>query len=220
MLPFELAEVGSTVFLALSLLPFALSATEEPGPDNDYGRDEIWGNDGIMPWTSLLGGDGLEGWDIHEHSPVWSREEDTIIAAPPGDSMHADLFQGDESWDNYELKVQTTLVNDAMLQIQFRKSDQGFYQLGMLPGLHAFQIGSLDPDGGRRRLDVVNHVIEEGREYHILIAVRGHSITSYIDGQLVNRVTDDTHSAGGVAFGIWGKRSAARFRDPMVRLYG
>lgn len=218
MLPFDLVEVGSTVFVALSLLPFLLSAAKEPGPDNDYGRDEIWGNDGIMPWTPLLEGNGLEGWDIHEES-VWSREGDTIVASPPGDHMHGDMFRGDGSWENYELKVQACLVDGAMLQIQFRKSDAGFYQLGLLPGLHAFQIGSLDPDGNRRRLDVVNHVMERDREYHILIAVRGHSITSYIDGQLVNRVTDDTHSAGGVAFGVWGKRTAARFRAPMVRLY-
>ena len=63
-------------------------------------------------------------------------------------------------------------------------------------------------------------MIEKGREYHVLIAVRSHSITSYIDGQLVNRVTDGTHAGGGIAFGVWGKRTAARFRDPMVRLYG
>lgn len=218
MLPFEIAEAGWMVFVALFLLPLVLTASEAPGPDNDYGRSEIMGNDGIMSWKPLLEGNGLEGWDIHEES-VWSREGDTIVASPPGDHTHGDLFRGDESWTNYELKVQATLVDGAMLQIQFRKSDKGFYQLGFLPGLHAIQIGMRAPDTNCR-LDVVNFVIEKGREYHVLIAVRSHSITSYIDGQLVNRVTDDTHAGGGIAFGVWGKRTAARFRDPMVRLYG
>ncbi len=57
---------------------------------------------------------------------------------------------------------------------------------------------------------------ELGREYHVLIAARGASLTTYIDGRLVNQLTDTTLTHGPVALNVWESQTA--YRDPRVRL--
>ena len=89
--------------------------------------------------------------------------------------------------------MQSTLVKGPNLQIQFRISEDGrsFYFLDFLTGWKAMAISKVDGKSGETtKLDVVNFIFEGGREYDIVIAARGHSLTSYIDGNLVNRVTD------------------------------
>ena len=39
------------------------------------------------------------------------------------------------------------------------------------------------------KLDVVDFVMDHGREYDIVLKGRDHSVTSYVDGVLVNRLT-------------------------------
>ena len=120
-----------------------------------------------------------------------------------------------------ELKVQGTLVKGSNLQLQFRISEdsQDFYFLDYLAGWKPMAISKWDEKTGVTKLDVVNFIFESGREYDIVLAVRGNSITSYIDGKLVNRLTVATNPRGGIALAIWGNHTIARFRDPKVRHY-
>jgi hypothetical protein len=67
-----------------------------------------------------------------------------------------------------------------------------------------------------QKLSVVNFPIEAGREYDVQIAARGQSLTSYIDGKLLNQVTDSSHPSGPIALNVWESKTA--FRDPRVRL--
>ncbi|MDE2830471.1 MAG: DUF1080 domain-containing protein [Gemmatimonadota bacterium] len=47
------------------------------------------------------------------------------------------------------------------------------------------------------------------------IAARGASLTSYIDGKLVNQVTDFSYQSGPIALNVWESKTA--FRDLRFR---
>ena len=212
----RMAWIGAIAMLTLALPVVA----HEPGPESDYGRSRIGGMRGRIGWEYLLRGKGLDGWAT-EDPKVWSRDGDALVAKAGGVRLSR-LAQGDTSWSNYELKVQGTLEKGANLQIQFRISEDGqdYYFLDFLGGWKALSISKRERGKpGVTKLDVVNFPFKYGREYDIVIAVRGHSITTYIDGQLVNRLSDAWRLKGGVALGIWGKSTIARFRDPKIRHY-
>ncbi len=200
--------------IALLGLTAAAAAADKPGPESDYGRADIGGSQGPIVWKSLLHGDGLDGWEA-EGSPwtptAWSREGDIVIAEV-GEGSRARLIQGDSSWRYYEVKVQATLVQGSALQIHFCISEdrEHSYHLGTLTGWKALAIIKQD----HTKLDVANFIFELGREYNIVVAVRGNSITSYVDGKLVNRLTVATPPRGGVGLAVWGRGTIARFRDP------
>lgn len=57
---------------------------------------------------------------------------------------------------------------------------------------------------------------DHGTEYHVQIAVRGASLTTYIDGKLVNQVTDHSIVSGAIGLSTWRNRTA--FRSPKIRI--
>ena len=104
------------------------------------------------------------------------------------------------------------------MQIHFRVSQDGqaYYLLDFLYGWQAVAISKMEAGAGEvEKLSVVNFPFEKGREYNVLIAVRELSLTSYIDGKLVNQVTDRSYREGGIALGLWW--STVNFRDPRIR---
>jgi hypothetical protein len=66
------------------------------------------------------------------------------------------------------------------------------------------------------KLSVVNYPLEYAREDAVTLAVRGHSITTYVDGALVNQVTDGSWVYGQVGLTVW--ESKTFFRDLRLRL--
>ncbi len=66
------------------------------------------------------------------------------------------------------------------------------------------------------RLSVVDYPLVFGREYAVSIAARGHSITTYIDGALVNQVTDGTWLQGQIGLNVWEAKTL--YRNIRVRL--
>lgn len=204
--------------LALALLPAQALQAEAPGPDNDYGRPTIGGSQGAIGWESLLVGEGLEGWEVQGEPwapDAWRREGRTLIAAT-GDSPRARIVTGDETWRAYELKVRLTLVRGGGSgQLWFNVHDKQGYHFAPLLGWQTAAI--MDPH--HTKLDVVNHVFVHGREYDIVLAVRGRSVTTYIDGALVNRVTLDHDPEGPIGLALWGRQSEVHFRDPRIRHY-
>jgi hypothetical protein len=55
-----------------------------------------------------------------------------------------------------------------------------------------------------------NFPLVHGQEYHVRLAARGASITSYIEGQLVNQATDFEMKRGKLGFHAW--HSVTRYR--------
>lgn len=187
---------------------------------NDYGRTHIGGMRGHIEWESLLSGNGLEGWETKKKE-VWSREGNTIVVNA-GTHNHTSLSTGDTTWSNYELKVAVTFVKGSNLQIQFRRSSDGKdrYFVDFLSGWKAISVTKRDhTKPGVTKLDVMNFPFKFKHEYDLVIAVRGASIHTYLDGQLVNRVTHDFRRRGGIALATWGKSTIVKFRNPRIRHY-
>jgi hypothetical protein len=120
------------------------------------------------------------------------------------------------------VKVRATFVEGSNLQIQFRRSSDGrdFYFLDFLAGWKAISVTKkVGGVPGVTKLDVKNYPFEYGREYDIVIAIRGESVHTYIDGHLVNRLTHGFRRRGGIALATWGHNTVVRYRDPKVRHY-
>jgi hypothetical protein len=205
--------------LALCLFSFEGASGEAPSFDNDYGRSDIGGKH----WESMLHGDGLEGWRASEgpFSPsVWRREGDTIVA-DTGEANRARLVQGDSTWTAYEFKVQATIKRGTGPQLVFGVSDHGVksHFLTYLTGWKTMVVVRRNEETHEDiKLDVVDFVMEREREYDFVVKVRDHSVTAYIDGELVNRLTMPNPN-GAVGLAVWGHNSTVHFRDPKVRHY-
>ncbi len=202
--------------VALIAMAGSIGAAER-GPENDYGRPKLGGSQGVIEWKSLLQGEGLDGWEVNGQpwaTDAWRREGNTIIAEV-GDGHRARIVAGDETWRSYEVKVQMTMVKGGSAQLWFNIHDDQDHHFAPLLGWQTAAI--MSPD--HTKLDVVNHAFERGREYDVVLAVRGRSVTTYIDGVLVNRLTLSDDPKGGIGLAIWGRNTEARFRHPQIRHY-
>lgn len=216
-------EVFSSAFLpllVLHLLAFSPSSifSEPPSAENDYGRSHPKGLS--IPWKSILQGDGLAGWNTALPNQAWKREGNTLIGQLKG-KQKARLIQGDSTWVNYEFSVHATLKDGYSLQFPFRITEdgKGFYFVEFDYSWQSLNVTLRQPgQRGVTKLSVVNYPLKIGQEYHLIISARHRSITTYIDGQLINQVTDPTYKKGGVGLAMWWK-SRAQFRDPKIRHY-
>lgn len=192
-------------------------------PAEDYGRAVIGGMRGVIHWQKLLGAEGLEGWrslnpmrkEGEKLAQVWQRSGEAII----GEDLDGEgerLLVGDASWQDYEFSVLVTPISGGNAQVQFHLSEDGrhYYLFDMLMGLKAVAISKTD-DQKLRPFSMVNFPVEHNREYDVLIAPRGASLTTYIDGKLVNQTTDFDYRGGPVALNVW--QSKTSFRDPRIR---
>ncbi len=203
----------------LGLLTTVSAAVGTPSFENDYGRADIG-----KPWESMVEGEGLAGWHASEgpFTPsVWRREGDAIIA-DTGQASRGRLVQGDGTWAAYEFKVQATIEKGSGPQLVFGISDDGVssHFLTYLTGWKTMVVVRRNEETREDvKLDVVDFVMEPGREYDIVLKVRDRSVTSYVNGVLVNRLTLPGESRGAVGLAVWGHNTVVRFRDPKIRHY-
>jgi len=177
-------------------------------------REIICGMSGDIHWQSLLPAKDLEGLQVQGN---WTRQGDTVVCEERQGG--ATLAFGEDDWTNYELAMRVKVVTGGNVQILFRLNPDGNYLMDLLFGWQAVAVSKNDlKPGGRgfHKISVVNFGLEHGREYEVQIAVRDASITTYIDGQLVNQVTDYDFSKGRAALSVWQGKS--EFRRPMFRL--
>lgn len=180
------------------------------------GREKIWGMDGEVGWTPVLPASGLEGLQVQGD---WVRSGDAVEATA-GEHRAAWIKIGGAEWRDYELKVGVTPLSGGNVQIAFRLSDTGnqHYLLDFLLGWQAVAISKVDHAPGGRglvKLSVVNFELRHGTEYMVELAARGASLTSYIEGKLINQVTDFDFPSGGLELSVWNART--KFRDPKAR---
>lgn len=179
--------------------------------DDDY-RPVIWGMNGNTPWSNLLPETGLDG--LGADPKTWRREGDVLIGDVAEGS--AVLKFGSADWKDYEISFAVTVLRGANLDVGVRVADKKAYVFKFLLGWQACAVTLRDFDAGTLdHLSVVNHRLEQGREYHVEIDVRGRSITTYMDGKLVNQVTDRTNSQGGAYLEVW--QSALTFHTIRYR---
>ncbi|MDE3000011.1 MAG: hypothetical protein OXU79_13120 [Gemmatimonadota bacterium] len=207
------------LFVCLLALLSAVSTVDAgSGAGDDYGRSRPDGL--IIPWRSLLQGKGLEGWLATASSGGWSRGDNAIVGRLDG-KRKSHIFQGDSGWKNYEYSLFVTLEKGSCMQFPFRVTDdgKGFYFVEFDYAWQTINVTLREPDiHGVTKLSVVNYALEKGREYHLIISARHQSLTTYIDGKLVNQVTDARYGGGGVGIAMWWD-TRATYRDPKIRHY-
>lgn len=174
-------------------------------------RDKVWGMDRDAEWESLLPEDGLDGI---ESKGKWTRRGDTVKCEAGDEGAH--LIFGQSAWRDYEVKCRVEAEKGGNIQIVFRLSEDGSkgYMLDLLFGWQAVAISRID-QGSVLKLSVVNHELQRGRGYDVELAVRGASLTSYIDGDLVNQVTTFDHQQGRFGLTVWNGKTV--FEKPMAR---
>lgn len=190
-------------------------------------RQTIAGMGGEIPWQPIFSG-GLEGWMIN-------REPISAGATPAGwqiigaDGLAGEDYQdgalltyGDTSWQDLELSLLVTPLAGGNAQVVFRAHEQkGWYLVDLLLGWQTISVSRLTFDeqgnASQIKLSVVDYPLEHGREYALSIATRGHSITTYVDGALVNQLTDAAWLGGQVGLNVW--QGKTLYRDVRVRLF-
>jgi hypothetical protein len=190
-------------------------------------RKVIGGTWGVRPWTKIFLGN-LEGWSF-EGKPIepgvvpagWSILGDNGLVGEEW-KTGTTLNYGEPSWRDLELSLLITPLGGGNAQVIFRIDEVAnrYYVLDMLMGWQAIAIRKITHDEighlSEAKLDVVNYPLREGTEYALNIAIRDHSITSYINGALVNRVTDGSWFHGKIGLHAW--QAKTLFRDIRVRL--
>lgn len=190
-------------------------------------REVIGGMRGEIRWNKIFDGN-LQGWSFGG-KPI---EAGTVpvgwsilgVDGLVGEEWKAGttLTYGEPSWRDLELSMLITPLGGGNAQVLFRIDEVAnrFYVLDMYMGWQAIGIRRIahDMDGhlSDAKLDVVNYPLRDGTEYALTIAMRDHSITTYVNGALVNRVTDGTWFHGKIGLHAW--QAKTLFRDVRVRL--
>lgn len=209
---------------ALSLALLSSFALAEPNPtlaDPETGKEPaddrptVWGINGDTGWIPMLPEKELDGL---EKQGTWTRDKDTLTSAAGEEG--SSLYFGGNDWKSYELDFHVTPISGGNAQVKFRISADGkkFYMLDFLLGWQAVGISKVDngPGGkGLQKISVVNLPLQRNKEYHVQVAVRDASITTYVDGKLVNQVTDYDNTQGRIGFIVWNGKTS--FRNPRYR---
>lgn len=190
-------------------------------------RQTIMGMQGVhIPWQPLFTGD-FSGWFANQAPiPAGTTPEHWEIVGTDGvvgedNTDGIKLTCGEIAWGDLELSLLVTPLAGGNVQVLFRVNEQhGWYLVDMLLGWQTVAVSRLtfEPEGNAEmvKLSVVNYPLEHGREYALSIATRGHSITTYLDGALVNQLTDAAWLGGQVGLNVWHGKTL--FRDMQIRL--
>ena len=233
--------VKSRLFHAKQILrkEIAHMAKHEPAYLPDDFRNVIGGMNGEIRWKPIYTGD-LEGWSyLGQENPTrsgdiysttiqpgeipagWSRLNENGLVGEEWKAGTSLIF-GEPSWRDLEFSLMITPLGGGNAQLFFRLDEAArrFYVFDMLMGWQAVAIRriSFDEVGhlNEAKLDVVNYPLRHGTEYAVTIAVRDQSITTYINGALVNRVTDGSWYHGKIGLNVW--QAKTLFRDIRMRL--
>lgn len=172
-------------------------------------REEVWGRDGNTHWLPLL--------DV-KHDALRKIQGPALVT--PGSltvDRQSSVVFGDPSWRSYELKFVLQILEGANAQVRLRMSEDAkqFYLVDFLLGWQALGVSRVDPRG-LQKLSVVNLELARNTELRVEIAIRELSITTYVEGRLVNQVSDESFAAGPLAFCAW--EAKARFSQPEFRV--
>ncbi|MEZ4733691.1 MAG: sigma-70 family RNA polymerase sigma factor [Caldilineaceae bacterium] len=190
-------------------------------------RRIIGSSKGQIEWQSIFTGD-FAGWaangqpiapgTVPAHWEVVGK--DGLVGDRRQNGVY--LTYGDPQWRDVEFSLLVTPLAGGNAQILFRVAGpgQGFYLVDLLLGWQTIAVSrvTFDEQGQSTsvKLSVVDYPLTHQHEYAVTVAARGHSITTYIDGALVNQVTDGAWLHGQVGLNIWEAKTL--FRDIRVRV--
>jgi hypothetical protein len=197
---------------AVTLNPACREAPAPPPPADAPQRERIDGMEGEIPWHALLGARGLGAWTATDPAR-WRRDGEALVGDDVEDGALVTL--GDGSWRDYEFSVRLCVERGGNAVVRFRSPDRRHgYLLDCMYGQQVLALRVLG-DGAPRQISVVDAHFEHGRSYDLRIALRGQSLTTYLDGRLMNQATDATYDRGGIGLATW--QSRVRFEQSRVR---
>jgi RNA polymerase sigma factor (sigma-70 family) len=221
--------VKSRLFHAKSILREEINRMnkQEPAFLPDDFRKVIGGMQGEIRWSKIFNGD-LKGWS-YQGKPIkpgvmpegWSLLGENGLVGEEWRSGTS-LIYGKASWRDLEFSLLLTPIGGGNAQVLFRLDEAAnrYYVFDMLMGWQAIAIRKITYDEmdhlNEAKLDVVNYPLRNGTEYAVTIAIRDQSITTYVNGALVNRVTDGSWYHGKIGLTVW--QSKTLYRDIQVRL--
>ena len=197
---------------------------ERTDPLNRPPRDVIGGMRGLINWQVVPVDEELSSWrppawsDQKALKKTWRMEGNAIVGTSGKPSEEPpSLIAGEPTWADYELSFLMTPISGGNAQVGFRMSadERSYYLFDFLLGWQAVGIYRVI-DGRVTKLSVVNHALHRGQEYEVQVAARGASLTSYVDGKLVNQLTDETFRMGTFGLLVW--QSSTAYRDVRYRL--
>ena len=212
--------------LSMSTHPIIQSIARPEHIPTDF-RKTIAGMKGKLEWQAIFTGD-LTGWST-DGQPITPDTVPMRWQIVGQDGLVGEQWQGGtyltygaSTWRDVEFSLLMTPLAGGNAQILFRVNEhgRGFYIFDMLMGWQAVAVSRVTfDDQGKStlvKLSVVDYPLAHQREYAVTIAARDHSITTYIDGALVNQVTDSAWLHGQIGLNIWEAKTL--FRDIRVRV--
>ena len=202
----------------------APKSPESTDPLSRPPRDVIGGMRGLINWQVVPADGELSSWrppawsDQNALKKTWRMEGNAIVGTSGKPSEEPpSLIAGEPTWTDYELSFLMTPISGGNAQVGFRMSadERSYYLFDFLLGWQAVGIYRVI-DGWLTKLSVVNHALHRGQEYEVQVAARGASLTSYVDGKLVNQLTDETFRMGTFGLLVW--QNSTAYRDVRYRL--
>ena len=123
---------------------------------------------------------------------------------------------------DFELRVRMMAQEGENASIFFRQhaGGQRFYQFDLSCRWQAVTVSKCDWNADPQIstiISAVNHELVRGWDYDVELAMRGESITTYVNGKLINQVRDAGYEKGGICLTAW--KSRTRFTQPELRVY-
>ena len=178
-------------------------------------RDRIRTGRGEIPWEPVLKGGALAGLSFEGK---WEVAGTALRVDASGRGVW--LSVTDRPVADFELKTALTVVSSGNASIFFRQQAGApkYYQFDLNSRLQAAVIGRVNGDAAKPTIiSAVNLDLSSSLGYDVELAVRGESITTYVNGNLVNQVRDGEYPSGHICLTAW--NSKPEFRDPRFRIY-
>lgn len=178
-------------------------------------RERVRSSRGEIPWEPVLKGGSLAGLSF---GGKWETAGTSLQVDATGQGVWLSLT--DRPVADFELKTSLTVVRNGNSSIFFRQQTGApkYYQFDLNSKLQAAVIGRVNGDASKPTIiSAVNLDLSSSLGYDVELAVRGESLTTYVNGKLVNQVRDGEYTSGHICLTAW--NSKPEFRDPHLRIY-
>jgi hypothetical protein len=147
---------------------------------------------------------GMEFWNAAPRSwaPGWSRHPDGYVR-----TGQLALYRPSAAYSNYRLEFFAQIESKSMGWVVRARDLQNYYAMKFTvvdPGLRpVIAMVHYPVVGGKKghRVEVpLSVMVHNDTPYHVAVEVKGHRVITSIEGQEVDRWTDDTLESGGVGF--------------------
>ena len=147
---------------------------------------------------------GMESWNAAPKSwaPGWSRHPDGYVH-----TGQLALYRPSAAYSNYRLEFFAQIESKSMGWVVRARDLQNYYAMkfmvvepGLRPIIAMVHYPVVSGKKGHRVEVPLSVMVHNDTAYHVTVEVAGNRVTTSIEGQEVDRWTDDTLASGGVGF--------------------